>query len=408
MTNTKKPQDIPVEKKLQSADYIYQHQLTAFNKSSITTALIIYISIGLFVILLFWVRFSVIDEFTIGEGKVVPSLQVQKIQSLEGGLLKQMLIAEGDIVKKGQVIAILEDTQFAASLGENKAKYFSTLATIARLQAEANGNPTIEFPTALKTHPELISAENAMLVARYKVFNTSIQNLQQSYDFSLRELKITEPLVKQGVISTIELLRLKRETNDLKTKIDDSKDKFHQDALAELSRKNIELAVLAENLKSGQDRVLRTIIHSPVNGIVKQIFINTIGGVIKPGMDIVEIVPTNDSLMLEVKVKPTDIAFIHPGQKAVVRITAYDYTIYGGLQGVVSHISADTNTDKDDRSYYEIFVKTDKAYLGNEQGAMPIIPGMLASVDVLTGKRTVLAYLLKPILRAKTTAFRER
>lgn len=400
--------EIKETKQFSSSDYIHDNQLAAFNKSSITLGLIIYISMALFIILIFWARFSVIDEATIGEGKVVPSTQVQMIQSLEGGLLKKMDVREGEHVKKGQVLAVLDDTQFASTLGEEKAKYLTTLAAIARLKAEANDQEAIDFPKALRDKKDLMETEEAVFKAKQKAFATSIKNLQASYEYSLKELNITEPLVKKGVISTIDLLRLKRETNDLKAKIDESRDKFRQQALSELSEKTAELSTLSEGLKSDEDRVSRATIRSPVNGIVKQIHANTIGGVIKSGIDIMEIVPMDDSLMLEIRIKPSDIAFIHPDQKAVVRITAYDYTVYGGLKGVVSHISADTSRDEQGTSYYEIFVKTNKAYLGTQANPMPIIPGMTATVDILTGKRSLLAYLLKPILRAKASAFRER
>lgn len=403
ITTHKKP-----ENSLKSDDYINENQLAVFNKSSITTSLIIYIGMALFILLLFWARFCVIDEITVGSGKVVPSSQIQVIQSLEGGLLKKIYVHEGEHIKSGQTLLQLDDTQFSAQLGEERSRYLTTLASIARLKAEINDQNIIDFPKQLADYPNIRKTEEAVFNAELKAFHTSIKNLQKSYDYSLKELQITEPLVKKGVISTIELLRLQRETNDLKTKVDESKDKFKEQALSKLREKKAEISGLSEALKSDKDKVDRATIRSPVNGIIKQIYINTIGGVIKPGMPIMEIVPMDDSLMLEVRINPTDIAFIHPDQKAVVRITAYDYTLYGGLKGVVSHISADTSTDEQGHSYYEIFVKTNKAYLGSAANPMPIIPGMVASVNIMTGKRSLLAYLLKPILRAKGNAFRER
>ena len=255
--------------------------------------------------------------------------------------------------------------------------------------------------------------------------------LKESYQLVTEELKIIEPLVANGVVSKVELLRLRREANDIKgdreatrlaiprasaarheatQRIEERKISLRTESLRELNQKSAELAVVAETIASGKDRAFRADVRSPVHGTVKQILVSTVGGVIRPGQDLVEIVPLEDTLLIEARIRPADIAFLRPGQDATVKITAYDFSIYGGLKAKVEHISADTSEDEQQKgeTFYRIRLRTDRSYLGTEQDPLPIIPGMTASVDILTGEKTVLDYLLKPILKVRERALRER
>ena len=352
-------------------------------------------SILIFIIfVLIWTSIAEIDEVTRGEGTVIPSRQIQVIQNLEGGIISEILVREGDVVDKGQVLIKLDNTQFAAALREGETHCMEHRAKAARLKAEATLEEFIPPQAVVEKYPQFVQREYQLYLARKEQFERQEKSL-------LKELKMMRPLVKEGAVSEIEILRLDRNLNELR-------DEYCTGARMELNDLLAEISRLQESNQALRDKFNRTEIVAPLKGVIKQVMVNTIGGVIKPGMDVLEIVPLDDSLLIEARVTPADIAFIHPGQEVMVKITAYDFSIYGGLTGKIENIGADTISDDNNQSYYKIRVRTNKSKFGSEENPLPIIPGMSARVDILTGKKTILHYLLKPVFRAKEKAFRER
>ena len=403
-----------------------------------------------FIVAFWWASVTTLDEVTRGDGKIIPSSKIQVIQNLEGGILAEVLVAEGQIVEKDQPLLKIDDTRFSSSFRETQLKYYELLARSSRLEAESEGIDFAVPEEVQKLKPVLAADEMALYHSRQNELASTIQVLQQqaeqrkqelveskarqnqlyrSYQLSNEELTMSEPLVAQGVMSKVELLRLKRTVNDLRgemdsnrlaiprieaslseveQKIEEQGVRFKSEAARELSEVKAELARTKEIIYSLEDRVTRTQVKSPVKGTVKVLKINTVGGIIQPGMDLVEIVPIEDNLLVEAKIRPADIAFLRPGQDAMVKLTAYDFSIYGGLPAKLERISADTIVDEKDDSFYLIYLRTNKNYIDSSKGHLEIIPGMTTSVDILTGKKTVLDYLLKPILKAKNEALRER
>ncbi|MCM5571740.1 HlyD family efflux transporter periplasmic adaptor subunit [Burkholderiaceae bacterium FT117] len=368
---------------------------------------------------LWWAATSELEEVTRGQGRVVPSSKEQVIQSLDPGVLTEMLVREGDAVAKDQVLLRIDDTRATALLRELEAKTHALSASAARARAEAYGGG-LEFPAELKASPELIRRETRAYNARRRALDESVAALRNGMALLDREIEITEPLVGRGLVSEVELLRLKRQRNDLSLQVADRQNKFATEAAADLVKFEAELAQARETLVARADAARRTEIRSPMKGTVKSIRVSTIGGVIQAGQEIMTIVPTEDTLVVEAYVRPADVAFLHPGQKAVVKISAYDYAIYGGLDGVVENISPDTLRDErragtpvadvadEANAYYRVLVRTKAAALTAPNGqVLPIIPGMTASVEMLTGRKTVLQYLVKPLNRAGE-AMRER
>ncbi len=404
-----------------------------------------------FLALIIWASLASIDEVTRGEGRAIPSSRLQKVQNLEGGIVAQVFVHEGEVVQAGAPLLRLDDTRFKSNAGETEADRLSLQARIQRLNAQLNGQQTLTLnPEIVRQAPDIAQGEidlfnsvnkriqdeiaglNEQLVqkkqdlldyqAKQAQFRSSLRLLQQ-------EISMSVPLVAKGAISKVEVLRLQRSEVDtrgqldsvtlsipgaeaaikeIQSKIAETQGRYRSDALSQLNEARTDLSKIEASGKAIEDRVNRTLVTSPVRGIVQQLLVNTIGGVIQPGNDLVEIVPLDDTLLIETKIRPQDIAFLHPGQRAIVKFTAYDYTIYGGLEGKLEQISPDTVTDKDGKSYYVIRLRTDKNHLGSDSKPLLIIPGMVASVDIITGKKTILAYLMKPILRARAEAFRER
>ncbi len=396
---------------------------------------------------LLWAGLAEIDEVARGEGKVIPASQVQVIQNLDGGIVSELLVREGSIVEMGQVLLRLDPTRFTSNLKESEAQITSLRLKTARLQAVAE-NTAFVVPDGLQAaDAELLAQEQRLYSAKREELDANLQiarqqltqreqelnevkanakQAEQGLALAEKELDLTKPLVKTGAVSDVELLRLEREVNRLrgernvsaaqiprleaavnesKRKIEEVDLSFRNQVRQELSDTQAKLQALTEGRGALADRVRQTEVRSPVRGTVKQLFTKTIGGVVTPGRDIVEIVPLEDSLLLETRVLPKDIAFIHPGLKARVRFTAYDFSVYGGLDATVEQISADTVTDDKGNSFYIVKVRTQFAYIGSEQ--RPIIPGMTAEVDILTGRRTILSYLMKPLLRARSSALGE-
>ncbi|HIF9074270.1 TPA: HlyD family type I secretion periplasmic adaptor subunit [Photobacterium damselae] len=415
-----------------------------------------------------WAAWAQLDQVTRGEGKVIPSSQVQMIQSLDGGILQELFVTEGMQVTKGQPLARIDDTRFRSDLAQQVEEEESLQANIFRLKqeiqsieiADANkgwkeqvrvNKASLDFPKALVANePELIKQQTAEYHGRLDELNnqiailarqivqkqqeshglvSQIKTLKSSLHLINKELVMTRPLARKGIVSEVDLLQLQRQVNEtkgelsslylqqpkVKAALDEAILKrreavltYNKEAQAQLNELSARLSRLTEAQVGAQDKVDKAIITSPVNGTIKMINIMTLGGVVQPGKDIMEIVPSEDQLLIEVKIAPKDIAFLHPGLPAVVKVTAYDFTRYGGLDGTVVTISADTTQDKDDNSFYLIKVRTKESSLARSDGTlMPIIPGMLTSVDVITGKRSVLDYILNPILRAKEMALRE-
>ncbi|QUG76572.1 HlyD family type I secretion periplasmic adaptor subunit [Erwinia sp. E602] len=356
-----------------------------------------------------WAWFGTLDEVSTGTGKVIPSSREQILSSLDGGILAGLSVREGTEVKAGQIVAWLDPTRSESSVGESAARYRAALASATRLTAEVN-DEKLTFPAELEKYPDLLASERRLFNTRRAQMTDSERQIKESLDLVKRELTLTERLANSGAASNVEVLRLRRTKADLDLKLTDLRSQYYVQAREELAKANAEAASLTEVIKGRSDSVQRLTVRSPMRGIVKNIKVNTIGGVIPPNGDLMEIVPLNDQLLIEARLSPRDIAFIHPGQKAMVKISAYDYAIYGGLDGVVESISPDTIQDetKPEIYYYRVFIRTNVDFLINKLGKhFAISPGMVSTVDIRTGEKTVIDYLFKPFNRAKE-ALRER
>lgn len=399
---------------------------------------------------LLWAHFAVVDEVTRGDGKAIPSSRLQKIQNLEGGIVTELFVREGQIVNVGDPLLRLDDTRFASNVGETEADRLALLLRVERLSAEIQGRELVvadevreKVPRQAENEEQLFNSRRQQLLdevagleeqltqrrQELREFASKQSQFRNSLELLRQEIRMSEPLVAEGAISPVEVLRLKRAEvesrgqlqattlampraesaiKEVERKIDETRGRFRSDALTQLNEARTELSKIQSTGKALKDRVNRTLVTSPVRGIVKLLLVNTIGGVIQPGSDLVEIVPLDDTLLVETRIRPQDIAFLHPGQEAIVKFTAYDYTIYGGLKAKLEQIGADTVTDDEGNSFYVIKLRTDKSHLGSAEHPLLIIPGMVASVDIITGKKSVLSYLLKPIIRARSEALRER
>lgn len=411
---------------------------------------VVWVTVAFILISIIWATFATLDEVAHAEGRVIPSSQTQVVQNLEGGIVADVLIREGDTVSRGEPLIRLDDTRFASSFNEGKLGAYALEARIARLQAEITGDrfePPTGFPDEhidiLQDERQLFSARRRELTSALDILQQQLtqqrQNLQEleareqklsrNAELAQKELTITEPLVNTGAVSQVELLRLQIAVNEslgelesvrlaipkaesaieeAREKISERQQQFRSEAQVALNEAKNQLSRLSISNVALEDRVLRTEVRSPVDGTVKQVLVNTEGAVIQPGMDLVEIVPSNDSLLIEARVRPADIAFIHPGQPATVKITAYDFAVYGGLDAVLEIISADTIVDERGEHFFKIQVRTRKTHLGTDENPLPIIPGMVATVDILTGEKTVMDYILKPLRRAQASALSER
>jgi adhesin transport system membrane fusion protein len=323
--------------------------------------------------------------------------------------LSELQVQEGDIVEKGQKLAVLDDTRFRASYGELDSKILSLEAAAARLRSQMNGGELI-FPESVKGEKDLMDREQRLFDSQRDTLNANLSSLKESFALTSRELKLTEPLVAKGAASEVEVIRLRQQVVELDRKMKELENQFQVTARESYSKTMAELDSQVKLNVGRMDQLARTIITAPVRGIVKDIDVTTVGGVIAPGGTIMEIVPIEEQLVVEARVNPRDIAFIRPGMVAAVKLTAYDYSIYGGLWGKVERISPDTLVDEVDKRiiYYRVYVKTDNSSLKTPDGIEhPIIPGMVASVEFRTGTKTVLEYLIKP-LNKMGEALRER
>jgi adhesin transport system membrane fusion protein len=434
-------------------DLLSDSNAALFESTPLLGSMIIRGFLGFILIFFIWAYFAEIDEITVGEGKVIPSSQIQVIQNLEGGIVASIPVKVGDLVQKNQIVMKLDPTRFSSSMGETQAKRDSLLAKVARLEAEATGRPFVTPADLLKSNPQLVNEEKTLMISRQQELDTAMmvlrqqadqrtqeagemraryQQLQQSYDIVDQELKISKPMAAQGVMSAVEILRLERQLSDVKgqmdaarlaiprleqaaaearSKITASIAKFRSDAAVDLNLARAELTGTSAVSMAVQDRLTRTEVRSPVAGVIKQLKVTTVGGVIQPGMELMQIVPLEDNLLVETKIRPSDVGFISPGQDATVKITAYDFSVYGGLEAQVENITADTIiVEKGDRSdsFYIVRVRTKSTTFSGTKKQLPIMPGMVASVHIRTGKKTILNYLLKPIIKARYEAMRER
>lgn len=359
---------------------------------------------------LVWAYVFELAEVSSGTGTVVPSSREQIIQSLEGGIVASVEVMEGDIVEAGQILAQLDPTQSVANVAEAEARYHAALATAARLRAEVTDSPVIEFPEALDNFPELIATEEALFVSRNNSLSEALGGLERELALLVSEVDITQSLQQTGAASLVELIRLQRQQAQVELEIARLRSDHLVAAREELAQANAEVAVQESIIRGRADQVARLTFRAPMRGVVKDIAVTTIGGVVPPNGQLMTIVPLDDQLMIEARISPRDIAFIHPQQKALVKISAYDYSIFGGLDGEVVTISPNTVRDeiKPEIHYYRVFIRTDKDGLVNKAGQrFGIVPGMVATVDIRTGSKTVWDYLIKPFNRAQE-ALRER
>jgi len=357
-----------------------------------------------------WAWFFEIDEVSSGTGKVIPSSREQVIQSLEGGILSKLNVREGQLVEKGQVLARLDPTRGESSVEETAARYRAALAASARLQAEVEGRSGIVFPSELDKWPQLKASETALFQSRRAGLNETVSGLNRALTLARRELGITQSLMSSGAASNVEMIRLQRQVADLELKLSEARSGYMVKSREDLTKADADVKSLQSVVRGREDTLERTTLTAPVRGIVKSLDVTTIGGVIAPGGSVMTLVPMGDQLLVETRVSPRDIAFIHPGQSALVKVTAYDYSIYGGLEGKVETIAPDTLRDevKPEIVYYRVLVRTNSDALVDKAGRrLPITPGMVTTADIRTGRKTVWDYLTKPLNKARE-ALRER
>lgn len=370
---------------------------------------LLYLMVIFVVVMVVWASKANLEQVVRGTGKVIPSSSVQLIQSLEGGIIKDIKVEEGEVVEKGQLLLKIDDTVIGSAYKESMSRRDALQARMIRLMAEAEGEKAVKFPEHMvKERPDLVKSEKQLFMKRRDDLQGGLATLQRGLDLAEKEINMMKPLMESGAISEIEVLRLEREINEREGTIESRTSLYQKGALEEHDSSKAMLEALLESIKGFHDRVVRTEIRSPVRGTVNKIHINTVGRVIKAGEDIMEIVPLEDTLLIEADVKPSDIASIFPGQDAVVKITAYDFGSYGGLDGKVERIGVDTMTNERGESFYKIKVRTHESALMFEGESKPIIPGMITEVDILSGKKTVLEYLLTRFRRTQQRALKEK
>lgn len=404
-----------------------------------------------FALFVVWANVAKLDEVTRGDGKIIPSSEVQALQSLDPGIVEEFLVKEGDFVEEGQVLVRLRDIEAASDLGANRVRYLGLLASITRLQAEAEGKEMVEFPDeVVKESPKSVTEElnsfranKLQLAGQINVLQKQLTQREQELDelnsrigdlkgvihLQRKEMNMIRPLVEKGSAPKLELLQLQRgmkekqsELNGLKSslpraqsaieeataRMDEITQTAKTEAQTELSAKLNEMNEIRERLSGLEERKVRKEMKSPVSGTIQELTVNTVGGVVRAGEDLIKIVPKDDQLIVEARVKPSDRAFIYPGQPAVIKITAYDFSIYGGLKGELLDISADTVEDDQGEFFYRVRLRTYETELKRKGEVLPIIPGMITSVDILTGQKTVMQYLLKPFTKTLENSMNER
>lgn len=404
-------------------------------------------ALGVVILLILWSAYAEIDEVTRGQGRVIPSGQVQVIQAVDGGVISDILTSEGQVVAPGQTLLKIDPVRFLASLRENQAQTLPLEIRAERLKALSESREFAPSPELAAAASELVERERTLfrssqdaLASQLQIIDQQVQQrgeelneaiakrdqAQRSLDLAEQEFQVTAPLLRSGAVSQIEVLRLDKEVTRSRGELEqaqanvkrveaaivETREKrqelllnFRNDVRKELSDVTAKLSALAESGKALEDKVRQTEVKSPVRATVKRMFVNTLGGVVQPGQEVIELLPLDEALVLEVQIKPQDIAFLRPRQHAMVKFSAYDFAIYGGMSATLESIGADSILDDKGNAYYLVRIRTDASQLGEN---LPIIPGMLADVDIITGKKTVLTYLMKPVLRAKANALTER
>lgn len=373
--------------------------------------LIVWAVTAVLVLFVVWANWAVLDQITRAPGAVIASSKTQVIQSMDGGTIRELHVKEGDTVEAGQVLVEFDKTRSEAAYLESRAKAFGLMATVARLEAEVLGTP-LKFPQEVRTYPDFLEAQTMLYNKRQAAIRQEIQALDGMVVLVKKELEMTEPLLKSGDVSMTDVLRLQRQVADLQAQRTNRSNKYFQDAQAELSKAQEDLAGVQQNMAQRKSQVDQTELRAPVRGVVKNVRITTQGGVVRPGDEVMQIVPLEDDLVIQAKVSPTDIAFLKPGQTASVKIDAYDYTIYGDLSGKLTYISADTLSEdlkQGEQPYYRVMVRTDgRRFSARPAEKLDIQPGMTATVEVKTGQRTVMQYLLKPLVKTLSQSLGER
>lgn len=371
---------------------------------------LLWLMVAAIAIFIAWAAFAELDEVAIGDGKVTPASKGQIIQSLEGGIVAELAVREGDIVEAGQKLATLNPVQARSSMEETLVRIVALQARAARLQAEMTDQREVVFPSELAGETAVVDRERQLFVANRRAFTENVANLRQQLRLADDELKITAPLLRTGASNEVEVLRLRQKAAEFATKLAASQSEYYVALKADFAKTMADLEPLLKVREGRADQLRRTVITSPARGIVKDIRVSTIGGVVGSGGVLMEIVPLGDQLLIEARLSPRDIAFIHPNQEATVKITAYDSSIYGTLPAKVERVSPDTIEDQVDKRvyYYRVYVLTEHSYLETADGKRhPILPGMVATTEIRTGRKTILAYLLKPLNKAGE-ALRER
>ncbi|EKS39951.1 HlyD family type I secretion periplasmic adaptor subunit [Afipia clevelandensis] len=443
---------------MQQSDFSFSNDIRSAieMRTPRTARMLLFASLAMIATFVVWAHFAVLDEVKRGSGKVVPARQIQVVQSLEGGIISELLVSEGTIVEQGQPLARIEDTSFASQFGEVRERQAAMAARVLRLEAETQGIP-LKFPETLEQNsPRSVAAERNVYDARARKLAQDIDVIQQqeaqkrrevdelrasedrfsgTLKLLSREVELTRNLYNQRVVPEIEMLRVDRQATDMRgqlsvvqativkteTAIQESQSRiagarasFVAQAEEDLAKSRADLAVLDENIKYAQDKVRRTELKAPVRGIVNKLNVNTIGAVVQPAANLMELVPIDDTLLVEGRIRPQDIAFIRPNHPAVVKLSAYDSSVYGSLHGKVERISADTiideKGDKNERgeTFYRVMIRTEKNHLGTAEHPLPVLPGMVATVEILTGSKSVLDYLVKPARVLRDEALRER
>ncbi|WP_370625273.1 HlyD family type I secretion periplasmic adaptor subunit [Pseudoalteromonas gelatinilytica] len=428
-------------------DWVLDAQWEKMQQQPANARALLYIICLSMLLLVGWAGFAHLDEVARGEGRVIPSHKLQVVQSYDGGMIEKIYVREGQVVNAGDVLIKIDPTRFISSFRENQAKILSLTAKVQRLKALTQKQPLIFEPSLIEKAPDAVLHEQAIFLSNnkeleqqvaihkrqleqrrqdYAEAKAALQQHTNSLSLANRELRVTRPLLRSGAVSDIDIIRLERQVvehtgeinrtraaiNRSLSSIDEAKNKVNEVELAMINRWNNELSeallrldAIKETESGLADKVAQTEIRSPVNGTIQRLLVNTVGGILQPGSDAIEIIPLDDQLVVEAKILPKDIAFLRPGQTAMIKFSAYDFAIYGGLEAEVTHISADTITDDRDNTFYLVQLKTTQNHFADN---LTIIPGMTTQVDIITGKKTVLEYLLKPVLRATSLAMTER
>jgi len=431
-------------------DFLNSRSAAILEQTALHSKIFLWILILTVAVAIFWMNRTLLDEVVHGSGKIIPSGRIKSIQNLEGGIIKEIMVKEGDSVKKGQPLLKIEDIFYSSSHEKNRLKYDELYAKSIRLKAEAFSKPFI-IPENLENGlKELVDKEHDLYESHLKQLNKNLaaihnqitqhrekltemkehyQELKEEIELVQKQININRPLAERKIVSQIDFLKLQQEKNNIQQELtktrhavetiklvieetkntrDVTKLEFQNIAKKEFNSIDAEMKRIKETQLALNDQVKRTPIHSPVNGVVKIMHINTIGGVIQPGREIMDILPTGDTLLVEVRIHPKDIAFIYPDQQTIIKVTAYDFSIYGGLNGKVVRISPDSITEPDGITYYNVWIETDRNYLGTKESPLKLIPGMVVDSDIVTGKKSILAYIIGPILKTTKNALKER